>query len=422
MAYGTIKADSLIYDSSGSDVTLNLANVVDKTGATFTGNIVLNAQTDVRFADADSSNYVGFQAPATISSNLLYTLPGADGSAGQQLTTDGSGTLSWAAATNVAAASLSGTTMAANVVTSSLTSVGTLTGLTINGDVTFTGASSNGGWDKSENKFTGNLVGNVTGTADVATQFTVTANNTTDETVYPLFADGATGSQGAETDTGLTYNPSTGVLTAVNFAGIGSDITNLNASNIATGTIAAARVATLNQNTTGNAATADHADVADTVDITNTQTDAAHYLAFTNGDGAGKTVGIDGNLEYNPSTNQMSAKHLYLSGNYTNSREAITASSAPTIDCSTGNYFTLTQNQNVSSWTISNVPAAGRAYAFTLELQNSSYSTAWSGFSNLKWPNATAPTLSASKAHLIMFVTDDGGSNWRGAAIVDYTV
>lgn len=39
------------------------------------------------------------------------------------------------------------------------------------------------------------------------------ANNTTDETVYPLFAGGATGTQGAETDTGWTYNPSTEVMT-----------------------------------------------------------------------------------------------------------------------------------------------------------------------------------------------------------------
>ena len=126
MAYGTIKADTFIYDSSG-DQTLSLANLVQSTGATFTGNIVLNAQTDVRFADADSSNYVGFQAPSSVTSNLLYTLPGADGNAGEQLTTDGSGTLSWSAAVNVAAASLTGNTLASGVTASSLTSVGTLT-------------------------------------------------------------------------------------------------------------------------------------------------------------------------------------------------------------------------------------------------------------------------------------------------------
>ena len=56
----------------------------------------------------------------------------------------------------------------------------------------------------------GTLNQDTTGTAD---NFTVSANNSTDETVYPVFVDGATGSQGAETDTGLTYNPSSGLLT-----------------------------------------------------------------------------------------------------------------------------------------------------------------------------------------------------------------
>ena len=42
---------------------------------------------------------------------------------------------------------------------------------------------------------------------------TATANDSTDETVYPVFVDGATGTQGIETDTGLTYNPSSGLLT-----------------------------------------------------------------------------------------------------------------------------------------------------------------------------------------------------------------
>ena len=75
--------------------------------------------------------------------------------------------------------------------------------------------------------FTGqiNANGGVTGTASVATNITVTANNSTDETVYPIFVDGATGSQGAETDTGLSYNPSTGALTATTFSGTATNVT-----------------------------------------------------------------------------------------------------------------------------------------------------------------------------------------------------
>ena len=62
----------------------------------------------------------------------------------------------------------------------------------------------------------GTLNQDTTGTAD---NITVSANNSTDETVYPIFVDGATGSQGAESDTGLTYNPSSGLLTSTLFAG-----------------------------------------------------------------------------------------------------------------------------------------------------------------------------------------------------------
>ena len=50
-------------------------------------------------------------------------------------------------------------------------------------------------------------------TSTTATNITASANNSTDETVYLAFVDGATGSQGIETDTGLSYNPSSGLLT-----------------------------------------------------------------------------------------------------------------------------------------------------------------------------------------------------------------
>ena len=61
-----------------------------------------------------------------------------------------------------------------------------------------------------------------TSSADLATEatnVTVSANNSTDETVYPVFVDGATGTQGVESDTGLSYNPSTGVLTTTSVTG-----------------------------------------------------------------------------------------------------------------------------------------------------------------------------------------------------------
>lgn len=58
-------------------------------------NVQIGATGALRFADTDSSNYVAFKSPGTVSTNVTWTLPSADGTSNQVLTTDGSGTLSW---------------------------------------------------------------------------------------------------------------------------------------------------------------------------------------------------------------------------------------------------------------------------------------------------------------------------------------
>ena len=80
--------------SAGTINNMSIGQTTPST-ATFT-NVTLNAQGDVRFADSDSSNWVAFQGAATISSNVTWTLPATDGTSGQVLSTNGSGTLSWA--------------------------------------------------------------------------------------------------------------------------------------------------------------------------------------------------------------------------------------------------------------------------------------------------------------------------------------
>lgn len=93
-------------DAAGTGVewtdNVDIPGTLDVTGAatfdstiTAAGNVTLNAQADLRFADSDSSNWVAFQAPATVASNITWTLPAADGTSGQALGTDGAGTLSW---------------------------------------------------------------------------------------------------------------------------------------------------------------------------------------------------------------------------------------------------------------------------------------------------------------------------------------
>jgi len=98
------------------------------------------------------------------------------------------------------------------------------------GTGTFTGAST-GNLTITTGTLIANLEGNVTGavtgnadTATESTNVTVTANNATDETVYLTFVDGATGTQGIETDTGLSYNPSTNVLSTTASAAQYADV------------------------------------------------------------------------------------------------------------------------------------------------------------------------------------------------------
>jgi hypothetical protein len=50
---------------------------------------------ELQLHDQDNTNYVGFKAPVTVSSNKVWTLPSADGTANQVLSTNGSGTLSF---------------------------------------------------------------------------------------------------------------------------------------------------------------------------------------------------------------------------------------------------------------------------------------------------------------------------------------
>ena len=83
------------FNSSG-----NFAGDVD---LTFDGtNLQIGSQGDLRLADSDSSNYVGLQAPTSLTNNNIYTLPSAVGSANQVLqiasVVGNDATLQWATA------------------------------------------------------------------------------------------------------------------------------------------------------------------------------------------------------------------------------------------------------------------------------------------------------------------------------------
>jgi hypothetical protein len=94
----------------------------------------------------------------------------------------------------------------------------------------------------------------------------------------------------------------------------------------------------------------------------------------------------------------------------------IVAVSGLDINCELGNYFTKTINAN-STFTFSNAPTSS-SFAFTLEVTHTSGTITWP--TEVKWPQDIAPSLATGRTHLFIFVTDDNGTRWRGASLVDY--
>lgn len=104
---------------------------------------------------------------------------------------------------------------------------------------------------------------------------------------------------------------------------------------------------------------------------------------------------------------------VYLNGQYKSNSVAV---SALNVDCSLGNYFTKSISTN-STFTVSNVPS--EVYSLTLQLTTSAGAVpTW--WANVYWPDNVTPTVS-NNTHLFMFVTSNGGSTWRGSALLNYT-
>ena len=171
---------------------------------------------------------------------------------------------------------LSATTLGSGVVSSSLTSVGTL------GSLTVTNAVTAGSLDISG--------GDITVSSAQPKIYLTDTNNDSDYLIKN--GNGEFNIQDVTNSTNrLTINSSgnatfSGSVTATGgLNGSGASITALNASNISSGTIAAARVPTLNQNTTGSAATLTTARAIAGVNFDGSADISLNNNAITNGAG-----------------------------------------------------------------------------------------------------------------------------------------
>jgi hypothetical protein len=106
LALNQVGGSSVIWsttDKGNKQIYLTGTNAIDVNSQLSTIN--MPNQNEVRFGDADNSNYIAIKAPSTISSNVSFSLPSADGSANQFLKTDGSGDLGFATAVTAAGGS-----------------------------------------------------------------------------------------------------------------------------------------------------------------------------------------------------------------------------------------------------------------------------------------------------------------------------
>jgi hypothetical protein len=87
----TVSITGLSTTATGTVLTLS------DTATTSTVNLIIDNDKEIRFreATANGTNYVSLSAPATLASDVSFTLPSADGTNGQALITNGSGTLSF---------------------------------------------------------------------------------------------------------------------------------------------------------------------------------------------------------------------------------------------------------------------------------------------------------------------------------------
>jgi len=89
-------------------------------------------------------------------------------------------------------------------------------------------------------------------------------------------------------------------------------------------------------------------------------------------------------------------------------------SGSRTIDLTSGNYVSATAS-GACTWTFSSALTSPNATGFVLELTNGGIGTqTWPA--SVDWPGGTAPTLTASGVDVLVFITDDGGTTWRGVA------
>lgn len=362
---------------------LNLAtnNVTRMTVASISGNITVTGNLAVGNLDMTAKANLGAVGNVAITG----------GSANYTLETNGSGVLSWVAP--VTASSLSGTTLNSSIVTSSLTTVGTLGSLTVTGNIS-SGNANLGNLAKA-NFFQGDggLLSNITGSSGA-----FIANGTSNVTI-------ATSGGNVTTSVGASANVLVITTTGANITGTANVSGNANVGNlgtggliVATGNVSGGNLTTGGQvvatgNITGGNLIGPHANGNSNVNIatangniTLSAVGNANIMTVT-----GTGANIAGTLSVSGTTNLGSVGNVTITGGsngYVLSTDgagnlswAAQTSSNIVLNTFTGNgvqtVFTLTDPPTSEDYTIINIDGVSQLHsAYTVANANVTLSSA----------------------------------------------
>jgi len=205
----------------------------------------------------------------------------------------------------------------------------------------------------------------------------------------------------SQTSLGLTKGVANGNIIAADATGLpainGSQVTTLNATQLASGTIPDARLSA----NVGNAAPGTAGNVL-------TSTGSAWASSAASG------VGITLGAALSGADQTVSRVNLQDYGEVTNAIGSV-GGGTQDIDVTLGNNVTATVDTSTTTFTFSNPTASDELCGFTLFLTNGGSQTVnWP--STVDFPDGTAPTLTASGVDILVFVTTDGGTIWHGMA------
>ncbi len=137
---------SLVIDNTVTTLDADADLILDPNGAGETkvnGHLQVNSGSTLKFGDDDNSNWVALKSPASVASNLTFSLPDGYGSNTQVLTSNGAGSLSWSTP-GISVTNDTGTANNNNYLLFTASDSGTVTGVSVsNNKLTYQPSTGN---------------------------------------------------------------------------------------------------------------------------------------------------------------------------------------------------------------------------------------------------------------------------------------